>query len=383
MANPGVLRNARAAYARSFVIARTMVTILAAIRRFLSSGRRYNKTTLSRLLICVLGACAAIGMAAETRSFSKTVYPIFEEAGCAGCHNSDGVASATRLQFPEQSAPADRIEAFGKSLVVLVDPKNPANSLLLRKPTARIAHAGGQRIQPGSPEEAALRAWIDRLAQLKGDELAKALRYREEEASGGGATRPRIMLRRLTQQPVQQHGARSAGRPQSSRQPVSARGFRQRFQESVRVAESLAAAGRRLQRRRREVGAHRISRANARTFRLTCAPSTECRSCSSKASACAPSAVLSRRPKLAATRLFSRSSRISRRRAVGRRGDAAIAQFLFHLEDTANPKWRPTPRPAGSPTRCGIRCPTTRCSPPPAAANCDTPEGIPRPPGAC
>jgi hypothetical protein len=82
--------------------------------------------------------------------------------------------------------------------VVLVDPKNPANSLLLRKPTARIAHAGGQRIQPDSPEEAALRAWIDRLAQLTGDELAKAMRYREQEASGAGATRPRIMLRRLT-----------------------------------------------------------------------------------------------------------------------------------------------------------------------------------------
>ena len=41
----------------------------------------------------------------------------------------------------------------------------------------------GQRIRPGSPEEAALRAWIDRLAALKGDDLAKALRYREEDGS--------------------------------------------------------------------------------------------------------------------------------------------------------------------------------------------------------
>ena len=125
------------------------------------SPRRYNKTTLKRLLIWVFGVCTATGMAAETASFSKTLYPVFEEAGCPACHNPDGVASATRLQFPEQSAPADRVEAFGKSLVVLVDPKNPANSLLLRKPTARVAHAGGQRIQPGSPEEAALLTWID------------------------------------------------------------------------------------------------------------------------------------------------------------------------------------------------------------------------------
>src|SRR5215471_17481410 len=175
-----------------------MGTISAVIRTHFLPGRRYNKTTLSRLLICLFGAFASIGIAADTLSFSKTVYPIFEEAGCSGCHNSDGVASATRLQFPEQSAPADRIEAFGKSLVVLVDPKNPPNSLLLRKPTLRIAHAGGQRVQPGSPEEAALRSWINRLTQLKGDALSKALRYREEEASGGGAKRPEIALRRLS-----------------------------------------------------------------------------------------------------------------------------------------------------------------------------------------
>ena len=141
---------------------------------------------------------ALTATAADTISFSKSVYPVFEEAGCRACHNPDGVASATRLQFPEQSAPADRIEAFGKSLVILIDAKAPENSLLFRKPTLRIAHAGGQRVQPGSPEEAALRSWINRLTQLKSDELSKALRYREEEASGGGAKRPEIALRRLS-----------------------------------------------------------------------------------------------------------------------------------------------------------------------------------------
>src|SRR5438874_2334271 len=139
-----------------------------------------------------------MGFAAETASFSKTLYPILEQAGCRGCHNADGVASATRLQFPEETAPADRVEAFGKSLAGLIDPKNPENSLLFRKPTARTSHAGGQRILQGSPEETVLRAWIDRLAQLKGDELAKALRYREEEASGAGAARTTVALRRLT-----------------------------------------------------------------------------------------------------------------------------------------------------------------------------------------
>ncbi|MBI1777152.1 MAG: DUF1592 domain-containing protein [Proteobacteria bacterium] len=146
-------------------------------------------------LLLLLPLLTATATAAD---FSKSLYPIFEEAGCRACHNPDGVASATRLQFPDPSAPADRIEAFGKSLVLLTDAKSPDNSLLLRKPTLRTAHAGGQRIQPGSPEEVALRAWIDRLTQLKGDELSKALRYREEEAGGGSAKRPEIALRRLS-----------------------------------------------------------------------------------------------------------------------------------------------------------------------------------------
>lgn len=158
---------------------------------------RYDETDVSRL-ICVFALSAALASGADTISFSKSVYPVFEEAGCRGCHNHDGVASATRLQFPEPSAPADRIEAFGRSLVALVDANTPANSLLLRKPTLRAPHAGGERIARGSAEEVALQAWIARLTQLKGEDLAKALRYREEEAAGNGARRPEIALRRLS-----------------------------------------------------------------------------------------------------------------------------------------------------------------------------------------
>src|SRR5438094_10653530 len=116
---------------------------------------------LSKRLIFVLVTLAAADVRAQPVSFAKSLYPVLEKAGCRGCHNADGVASATRLQFPEESAAADRIDAFGRSLVLLVDAKNPESSLLFRKPTARVAHAGGQRIEPGSPEEHMLRAWID------------------------------------------------------------------------------------------------------------------------------------------------------------------------------------------------------------------------------
>ena len=124
---------------------------------------------------------------AQEAPFTSGLYAIMERAGCRACHNPDGVASATRLHFPEPDSPPERIEAFGKSLVVLVDRAQPDHSLLLNKPTNRIPHTGGERIKPGSPEEAVLKAWIAGLTQLSGDALASALRYREEQAAGGQA----------------------------------------------------------------------------------------------------------------------------------------------------------------------------------------------------
>ena len=131
-------------------------------------------------------------------SFEKGAYGVLEKAGCRACHNSDGVAAGTRLLFPEGNVAPARVEAFGRSLVVLIDRVTPAKSLLLEKPTNRVSHVGGERIKKGSPEEAALRGWIDRLSQLTGDELAQALMYRDEEEGGGGRKPSRIELRRLT-----------------------------------------------------------------------------------------------------------------------------------------------------------------------------------------
>jgi len=107
------------------------------------------------------------------------------------------VASATRLHFPEADADADQIAAFGNSLVVLVDRQNLEASLLLRKPTARMPHTGGERIKQNSPDEAVLKAWVAKLAQLSGAELATALKYRELESEGGGTAQD-AHLRRLT-----------------------------------------------------------------------------------------------------------------------------------------------------------------------------------------
>jgi hypothetical protein len=115
------------------------------------------------------------------------------------CHNPEGVASATRLRFPEEAAAKDRVDAFGRSLVELVDRQNPENSILFRKPTARIKHTGGERIKRGSEEEALLNQWVAYLATFSAADQQQALQYKQREAAGSGDS-PQVVLRRLTHQ---------------------------------------------------------------------------------------------------------------------------------------------------------------------------------------
>jgi len=274
---------------------------------------------------------------AEPVSFTKAVYPVLEEAGCRNCHNADGVASATRLHFPETGASAEQVAAFGNSLVVLVDAKDPANSLLFRKPTARIAHAGGQRIVPGSPQETTLLSWIDHLASLKGDELAVALRYRDES----GGARPSVTLRRLTNSQYN-HTVRDLlgnnGSPANQFPPEDfVNGFKNQFASqslSPLLEDAYSNAAEKL--------AKRAFRNGVPAGLIACKPSAACR------------AEFVRNFGQKAFRRPLAPAEVRRYEGVFQQGKdfAAGAQlvvevmlqspnFLFRLEDTDNPKWRP------------------------------------------
>lgn len=137
-------------------------------------------------LVILFAAVLMPALAAEP--FANALYPALEKAQCRMCHNDNGVASATRLQFPPASAGDDEINRFGLRLRALVDRANPDESLLLRKPTNRTPHTGGERIKPGSEEDGMLRAWVVYLAGLP-DGPAQT-----ERVSGAA----RKTLRRLT-----------------------------------------------------------------------------------------------------------------------------------------------------------------------------------------
>jgi hypothetical protein len=145
----------------------------------------------SRITLALLALAGMQLGATDPAFFATNLYPILESAQCRGCHARDGVASATRLHFPEKDAGRDQIQNFGLSLAPLVDRANPSNSLLLTKPTNRLKHTGGERIPPGSPEEKVLLQWVQYLASTSDDSLAAA-RSRTSEAQ------PNQLVRRLT-----------------------------------------------------------------------------------------------------------------------------------------------------------------------------------------
>ena len=130
-----------------------------------------------------------------SRSSSRGCIPVLHAVQCERCHSDNGVASETRLEFPESDAGRDQITAFGLSLMDLVDRRNPEQSLLLRKPTKRAKHTGGQRIKPGSDEEAVLLSWINYLAGLSDEQVRQA---REQIARADQHGLEALTVRRLT-----------------------------------------------------------------------------------------------------------------------------------------------------------------------------------------
>ena len=132
-------------------------------------------SALTKIAAIVIAISATLPAQQPAGIFSSKIYPMLESAKCRMCHNDNGVASATRLLFPPEESNPEAIEAFGLKLSALVDRKNPEESLLLRKPTARMEHGGGPRIVAGSPREETLRQWVQQLARMPEADLRTAL----------------------------------------------------------------------------------------------------------------------------------------------------------------------------------------------------------------
>ena len=148
------------------------------------------------LTAIILPAADPAALVAENESFFvEKLYPVIQNVQCNLCHNDNGVASATQLEFPPAEASAAQVTIFGLSLVDFVDRRKPEESLLLLKPTNRVPHTGGERLPRGSDGEKMLRAWVRYLAGFSEEELRLV---RERIALAGHRPEQPLAMRRLT-----------------------------------------------------------------------------------------------------------------------------------------------------------------------------------------
>lgn len=94
--------------------------------------------------------------------FGNDVVPIFSKLGCnsAACHGKASGQNGFKLSVfgsdPEADYNALVKEGRGRRLM----PASPEQSLLITKPTGRMAHGGGRRIEPGSLDHQLLLEWL-------------------------------------------------------------------------------------------------------------------------------------------------------------------------------------------------------------------------------
>jgi hypothetical protein len=300
-----------------------------------------NIDEVSLIQRCALLLIAMSPVWAQETPFGSGLYQVLEKAACRSCHNPDGVASATRLHFPESDASPDRIEAFGKSLVMFIDRQRPETSLLLNKPTNRIPHAGGERIKPGEQDETILKAWVQRLTQLSGDDLAKAMKYREEEAAAAGQSKPHNDVRRLTHSQFNNTVRDLLGdqtTPANQFPPEDfVNGFRNQMQAqslSPLLVESYSAAAEKL--------ARNAFRGGDTHGLIPCKPSAACRTRFVREFGLKTF----RRPldpleQKRYENLAARESDFLKGAQLVIEAMLQSPSFLFRLEETSDPKWKP------------------------------------------
>jgi hypothetical protein len=272
--------------------------------------------------------------AAESPSFGATLYPVFKAAGCPMCHNPDGVASGTRLHFPDANATAAEIETFGNSLGILVDRANPSQSLLIRKPTNRIPHAGGERIKPGTPEEAKLIAWVNHLA-------TSAPQAAPAEAPVSSLKPPFVEFRRLTHNQYNNTvrdllGDRSL--PSNGFPPEDfVNGFKGQYDSqsiSPILMDAYGAAAEKL--------AAAAFKSGVPAALVPCKPSVRCRDEFIRSFGLRAFRRPLKPDELARyDALFAKQANFAAGARIVVEAMLQSPNFLFHLEDTKNPAWKP------------------------------------------
>ncbi len=144
-----------------------------------------------QVLILVTGAAMMAHAAEPTLSFVKDVMPILNKVSCTSgpCHGGakgkNGFKLSLRGYDPEFDYRAIVHEMQGRRL----NRTDPANSLVLLKPSMKIAHGGGMRLDPGSSYYNTVLRWISEGGQF-GDPVSSTVSRLDVQPSDFFAAKP-------------------------------------------------------------------------------------------------------------------------------------------------------------------------------------------------
>jgi len=136
---------------------------------FLANGTLWPKSDGVTVLIATQGTqtlqipVVVKGMkGAKPPRFVSDVVPVLTRAGCnmGSCHGAQQGKGGFKLSLQGYDPEADYEAITRAAAGRRVSPAQPANSLLLRKPTLAVAHKGGKLIDVGSPAYKLLVDWI-------------------------------------------------------------------------------------------------------------------------------------------------------------------------------------------------------------------------------
>src|SRR5437867_11683013 len=113
-------------------------------------------------------------------SFRNDVMAVLSKAGCnAGtCHGNKNGKGGFKLSLRGQDPELDYLALTHDLFARRLDPLAPEQSLILLKPTTRIAHEGGFRFKTGSEDYEILRRWL--AAGMPNDLVAASMLERIE-----------------------------------------------------------------------------------------------------------------------------------------------------------------------------------------------------------
>jgi hypothetical protein len=116
----------------------------------------------------VNGATASVHVAIKnshapvTWSFKNQVIPVMTKVGCnqGACHGALAGKNGFKLTLRGYDPEVDYDTLTRQATARRISLADPANSLILLKPTFAIPHGGGQRFKKGSPEYQVISGWI-------------------------------------------------------------------------------------------------------------------------------------------------------------------------------------------------------------------------------